>query len=152
MKIVIKPISYLNIQDPQKKKMTLILDPEADGNCGSPCIASAIHGDQNRALGVKEDMLDWFNENKRRIVEKDVVANTLSNFDRYPPDDCWFDSLDCPKLLPTLHRAVAVYSETDSNVLYLLPRSEPPEAFKLNMLYIEQIKKSIDWAQKTTAF
>ncbi|KAI8374765.1 uncharacterized protein BYT42DRAFT_646683 [Radiomyces spectabilis] len=62
MKIVIKPISYLTIQDPQKKKMTVILDPEGDGNCGFRCIAHTTHGDQNRALDVEEDMLEWFNK------------------------------------------------------------------------------------------
>ncbi|KAI8372890.1 uncharacterized protein BYT42DRAFT_547926 [Radiomyces spectabilis] len=116
--MVIKAISYLNIQDPQKKKMTQILDPEG----GFRCIAQAVRGDESCALkdGICEGIMD-----------KIVVANILKNFVQYPPEDCWFEALDCPQIVADVYnRAVAVYSETDGNVLYPPLRSEAPEVFK----------------------
>lgn len=55
MKIVIKPINYLNIQDSQKRKMELVLDPEETEIAASAVLRTQSMGDQNLRMRVKEE-------------------------------------------------------------------------------------------------
>ncbi|KAF7722247.1 hypothetical protein EC973_003497 [Apophysomyces ossiformis] len=124
MKIVIKPISYFDIKDPQKNKMVLVLDPQADGNCGFRCIAHAIYGDENLRMRVKEEIRDWYAKNENNVYEGVIHEQDdvpiLDNFDLVLPSSCWFDSIDCPQIVADCYnRAVAVYSETAGNTLFL---------------------------------
>lgn len=69
MKIVIRPIDYLNINDSQKNKMVLVLNPKGDGNCGFRCISKAIYDDENMPMKVKNEMRNWYKDNKDRIYK-----------------------------------------------------------------------------------
>lgn len=55
MKIVIKPTNYFNIQDSQKKKMELVLDPEETEIAASAVLRTQSMGDQNLRMRVKEE-------------------------------------------------------------------------------------------------
>lgn len=72
MKIRIRPIDYLKINDNQKKKMALVLDPVKDGNCGFRCISHAIYGDESMPMRVKKDMYDWYTDNQDGIYKGNV--------------------------------------------------------------------------------
>ncbi|CEJ04711.1 hypothetical protein RMCBS344292_18666 [Rhizopus microsporus] len=138
MKVIIKPISFLNIQDSQKKKMELVLNPTGDGNCGFRCIAHAIYGDENLRMRVKQEIPQ---PNARSVgyIREEDVGHMLSNYDLTPPSNCWFDSIDCPQIVAEIYnRAVAVYSETAGNTLYLPFRNETPNEFRPIMLYLGQ--------------
>ncbi|CEJ04535.1 hypothetical protein RMCBS344292_18492 [Rhizopus microsporus] len=117
LNIRIRPISVLDIKDSQKSKLTLVLHPIADGNCGFRCIAQAIYGDENLRMRVKQEMKEWFDLHKHGIYKDKMniadVERILNNYDPAPPPDCWFDSLDCSQLAADVYsRSVAVYSET----------------------------------------
>ncbi|KAG1169857.1 hypothetical protein G6F70_008093 [Rhizopus microsporus] len=93
LKIRIRPITVLDIKDSQKsKKMTLVLDPIADGNCEFRCIAHAIYGDENLRMRVKQEMKEWFDLHKHGICKDKMniadVKRILNNYDPAPPPDC----------------------------------------------------------------
>ncbi|KAI9478176.1 MAG: hypothetical protein EXX96DRAFT_239107 [Benjaminiella poitrasii] len=123
--------------------MQLVLNPVGDGNCGFRCIAHAIYGDENVKFRVKQEMKDWYEIKYDQIykgrVDADSVSRTLNNFDECLSVDSWFDSVDCPQIAADLYnRAIAVYSETAGNTLFLPFRSEIPESNKPIVLYLSQ--------------
>ncbi|KAI9470568.1 MAG: hypothetical protein EXX96DRAFT_643432 [Benjaminiella poitrasii] len=76
---------------------------------------------------------------KERRVDADSVSRTFNNFDECPSVDSWFDSVDCPQIAADLYnRAIAVYSKTAGNTLFLPFISEIPESNKPIMLYLSQ--------------
>ncbi|KAI9468450.1 MAG: hypothetical protein EXX96DRAFT_105868 [Benjaminiella poitrasii] len=123
--------------------MQQVSNPVEDGNCGFRCIAHAIYGDENVRFRVKQEMKDWYESKYDQIykgrVDTDSVSRTLDKFDECPSVDSWFDSVDCPQIDADLYnRAIAVYSETAGNTLFLPFRSEIPESSKPIMLYLSQ--------------
>ncbi|CAO3664812.1 unnamed protein product [Rhizopus microsporus] len=81
LKIRIRPITVLDIKDSQKsKKMTLVLDPIANGNCEFRCIAHAIYGDENLRMRVKQEMKEWFDLHKHGICKGIHATYSLLNW------------------------------------------------------------------------
>ncbi|CAO3700884.1 unnamed protein product [Rhizopus stolonifer] len=123
--------------------MVLVLNPKVDGNCSFGCISKAIYDDKNILMRMKDEMREWYKDNKDRICKNLIfeheIGPTLNNTDSEPSSEFWFDSNDCLQIVADAYdRAAAVYSEAAADVLYHPLRSSLPKNKKPIMLYLSQ--------------
>lgn len=56
--------------------MILVLDPVGDGNCGFRCISHAIYGNEHMPFRVKQEMYEWYKNNKDEIYKGKLKRKT----------------------------------------------------------------------------
>ncbi|KAI9028988.1 hypothetical protein CLU79DRAFT_522744 [Phycomyces nitens] len=134
------------------EKVSRIIVPKADGNCGFRAIGLAIYKDEEKWPEVKDRMLAKYLQYrdtfyKKRIDSSHDCFNRPSMMDILQdkstplPTKHWFDTMDCPQIVAdTFDYAVVVYNENHkkecNNTLFLPFASQPVQREPI-ILYLQ---------------